>query len=243
MGNAQLFTKLVKQYRYDLHEGRVQQIKQLKIFPVRERIVSATEVRITSELNRDFLQYVFDNADVSDLKMVFGKLGIAFNSVVEDKSFSQPCSPPQREHRDVSLPPFFKTQPALKQWRSAEQNAAEYIRAIRGVLTVNDMSKANLGYDLEVVLENKRKIFIEVKSVTTFSEPFRLTNNEYSSAHQYGEDYFVALVINGDPFQIRVIRNPVATVSLHKQCERWSWYCEDYGATLAAINEITDSVK
>ena len=53
-GNGQIFTKLVKQYRYDLHEGRVQQIKELKIFPVNERVVSARDVRMT-EVDRTLL--------------------------------------------------------------------------------------------------------------------------------------------------------------------------------------------
>jgi hypothetical protein len=243
LGNAQIFIRLVKQYRYDLHESRVQQIKQLKVFPVRDGVVTAVNVKATSALNRDFLQFVADNADGPDLKMVFGKLGIALNSSFQEKPSPQPSSPQERGQRDGSLPPFFKTQPALKQWRSAEHNAAEYIRALNGVVAVNDMSVANVGYDLEVTLQSQRKVFVEVKSVTAFSDPFRLTNNEYSSAHQYGDDYFVALVINGDPFQIRVIRNPVASLALHKQCERWSWYCEDYSTTLAAINEITDSAR
>jgi len=243
LGNAEIFAKLVKQYRYDLSEGRLHQIKQLKIFPVGERIVSASDVRTTSQLNREFLQYVLDNADAPDLKMVFGKLGITSNSELQQTVSPQPCPPPQSQHRAAMLPPFFKTQPALKQWRSAEHNAAEYIGSLKGVRAVNDVSLANLGYDLEVLLDNQKKIFIEVKSITAFSEPFRLTNNEYSSAHHYGNYYFVALVVNGDPFQIQVIRNPVESVALHKQCERWSWYCEDYVATLAAINEITDSAK
>ena len=124
---------------------------------------------------------MFDNADVPDLKMVFGKLGITSNRRPSTGRLPSGRVPPQQsQHRDAFAPAVLQTQPALKQWRSAEHNAAEYIGGLKGVRAVNDVSLANLGYDLEVVLENQKKVFIEVKSVTTFSEPFRLTNNEYS---------------------------------------------------------------
>jgi hypothetical protein len=38
--------------------------------------------------------------------------------------------------------------------------------------------------------------------------------------HQYGTDYAVAVVINGDPFQVVFILNPIGTVALHKKMRK-----------------------
>ena len=132
--------------------------------------------------------------------------------------------------------------PQIQQWRSAEQNAEEYLRALKGVTAVTDMSRGNLGYDLEVVLESGERIYVEVKSVKSLSEPFRLTNNEYTCAHQYKSAYAIAIVFNSQPFQLSLIFNPIETLILHTQCERWSWRCEEYQALLKPPDSMLDFI-
>lgn len=98
------------------------------------------------------------------------------------------------------------------------------------------MSQANLGYDLDVMLTNKKNIYVEVKSVSSFLEAFKLSNNEYSSAHHYGADYFLALVINNEDFEIRIISNPLETIRFERKIERVAWFCEQYQDVLQDIN-------
>ena len=100
------------------------------------------------------------------------------------------------------------------------------------------MSNANMGYDLEVLLMNGKKLFIEVKSVSSFSEPIKITNNEYSSAHSYGAAYHLAIVINDDPFQIRFIPDPINTLDFEKQIERLSWFCDSYREQLKEVDKV-----
>ena len=76
----------------------------------------------------------------------------------------------------------------------------------------------------------KRKL-VEVKSVASFAEPFRLTSNEYATASSAGADYVLAIVVNADQFDIRFICNPVAALSFERRCERWSWQCTDYASS------------
>ena len=242
LGGAQVFTKVVKQFRYDLDPKKVEEIKSLKIFPVGEAVVSACDVQSTSDIDNGFLQFVFDNNDTPDLKLFWNKFGIPVSKKTEDvfsanKNIPQQ-SPAAKQEQTVPLQKGFRFQPNLTKWRSAEKNTEEYLKALNGVLEVLDISKANLGYDLEVTLENNKRFYVEVKSVSAFTEPFRLTNNEYSSAHQHGDDYLVAVVINGSPFQIKIISNPIVKVELHKQCERWSWYCDTYEYQLDEISNI-----
>ncbi len=124
----------------------------------------------------------------------------------------------------------------LTRWRSAEKNAEEYFRSLAEVLTVSDVSVANMGYDLEVVYHNGKRLYIEVKSVKSFAEPIKITNNEYASAHKYGPAYLLAIVINGDEFALKVVADPVRTLVFEKQIERWSWLCESYSDQLQPMS-------
>ena len=123
---------------------------------------------------------------------------------------------------------IFKDTPNIQKWRSAEKNAEEYLKSLKAVLNVSDVSTANMGYDLDVLMASGKRLYVEVKSVTSFSEPIKLTNNEYASAHSYGSSYCLAIVINGEPFQIRIVPDPINTLSFQKQIERWSWFCDSY---------------
>ncbi len=131
-----------------------------------------------------------------------------------------------------------KKYPNIQKWRSTEVNLAEYLRYFDFVDEVKDVSISNLGYDLEVKLKDSHKLYIEVKSVSSFSQPFKITNNEYTCAHNYGDDYYIALVINDDDFIVKFIQNPIETLHFEKKCEQWSWYCEEYKANLVDINDI-----
>lgn len=241
-GCAQVFSKLVKQYRFDLNDKNVNKLKVIKIFPVNDKCLAACDLNSCSELRNEFVQHLADNNDVSDLKLIFKKLGLTLDHFLTQAPIATPSetipimyAPKWQAEQPQTI---FTAEPILKQWRSAEKNAEEFIKSLKAVLSVVDVSKANLGYDLEVRLENKRTVYVEVKSVSSFSEPFKLTNNEYSSAHSYGDEYFVALVVNGEPFQIRILRNPIENVEFQKQCERWSWCCETYELKLASIAEL-----
>lgn len=131
-----------------------------------------------------------------------------------------------------------KKYPNIQKWRSTEVNLAEYLRYFEFVDEVKDVSISNLGYDLEVKLKDSHKLYIEVKSVSSFSQPFKITNNEYTCAHNYGDDYYIALVINDDDFIVKFIQNPIANLHFEKKCEQWSWYCEEYKVNLLNIDEI-----
>ena len=88
------------------------------------------------------------------------------------------------------------------------------------------------------MLSNGKRLYIEVKSVANFSEPFKISNNEYTSAHSYGNDYYMAIVINEEPFDIRFVPNPINNLEFEKKCERWSWYCEQYSSDLQETKDV-----
>src|SRR5690606_29600146 len=196
--------------RYDLNANVIEHLKELNLFPTENGIVNALQLGKSNELNDNFFNYLNNNADVADLKLFFKKLGMESNQnlgVDTDKEIKVQKS--NNENLLINKASKFKAPPAIKKWRSSEKNAQEYLKALSVALSVKDVTEANLGYDLEMLLHNGKRIYIEVKSVNSFIEPFKISNNEYSSAHNYGSDYYIALVINNEDFKIKFVPNPI----------------------------------
>ena len=45
-------------------------------------------------------------------------------------------------------------------------------------------------------------------------------------------------MINEEPFQIRLIVDPINTLSFQKQIERWSWFCDSYRDNLKEVEDL-----
>ncbi len=242
VGSAQIYEKIIKQYRYDLDATKVARIKTLKIFPSGNEFVKTDTINKAEEINVEFRDYLKNNADPSDILMFYKKLDIEPEEQHQVTTAIKPDQYPSSQKNEVIIEKTFKYEPAIKKWRSAEQNVAEYMKSLTPVLSVKDVTQANLGYDLEVMLLTGKRIYIEIKSVATFTEPFKISNNEYTSAHSYGKDYLIALVINDEPFQIRFVPDPIKTLSFEKKCERWSWFCEQYGTELQEVTQLNQLI-
>lgn len=237
IGSAQIFEKIINQYRYDLNNNKIEKLKGLKIFPVNNNFVRADEFKKATEITVEFRNFLNTNADPGDVSMLFKKLSIEPERL-SDNIVIGTITDQIFQKQEPTLNTGFKTEPAIKKWRSAEQNAAEYLKSLNAVLSVKDVTQANLGYDLEVMLIKGKRIYVEIKSVSSFSEPFKISNNEYSSAHSYGVDYYIALVINDEPFKMKFVPDPIKTLSFEKKCEKWSWFCEQYSRDLQEVNQI-----
>ncbi len=241
MGYAEVYSKIIAQYRYDLDSNAIELLKQLSLFPTKKGVLNAIQISKSNELDDNFINYLNNNVDVADVKLFFKKLGIESNQnvgIVSDKKIEGQKA--IDENLILNKPSTFKVPPAIKKWRSSEKNAQEYLKALNVALSVKDVTEANLGYDLEMMLHNGKRIYIEVKSVNSFTEPFKISNNEYSSAHNYGSDYYIALVINNEDFKIKFVPNPIKTLTFEKKCERWSWFCGEYINELQEINQIIE---
>jgi hypothetical protein len=244
IGAAQITAKIISQYRFDMTKDKVAEICSLKLFPKGKYFVTSKEVKSANELKKDFVTYLANHVEASDLKQFIIKTGIKPGILLQETVMSPAVSQALLPADALTQPlasaenSYFKATPDLKKWRSAEKNALEYLNALTGVLSVGDVTAANMGYDLEVMLESGTRIYIEVKSVSSFNEPFKITNNEYSSAHNFGDKYYLALVINDEPFQMKLVPDPINNLSFQKQVERWSWLCENYSHNLESVNKI-----
>lgn len=115
----------------------------------------------------------------------------------------------------------------IQKWRSAEENTLLALNA--NGFRLNDVSKQNLGFDLEGSDPNGKNVYIEVKSIDYVGQKFRMTNNEFAAAQYKPNNYYIALVCqNKDSFEISLIKDPINRLNLTRQVVQWVWECSDY---------------
>ncbi|MCB0539723.1 MAG: DUF3883 domain-containing protein [Bacteroidetes bacterium] len=117
--------------------------------------------------------------------------------------------------------------PSIKRWRSAEEQALAILN-LNG-FNLEDVSKQNIGFDLEGFDPDGNEIQIEIKSISLPGQKFKLTNNEIAVAQEKQKSFFVAIVRQYENiFEIALIPDPVNNLVLNRQCVQWIWECEDY---------------
>ena len=95
---------------------------------------------------------------------------------------------------------------------------------------VQDVSRQNVGYDIEGRPPGGEVTFVEVKSIDYPGQPFTLTSNEEAVAREKGEAYRIAVVRqSGDYLEIAFIVDPISKLKLTRQCRQWVWECAAYG--------------
>ena len=200
-----------------------------------DEIVLLSESNMTSEDINELLQANDNNSSLSNvsLKSFTQELGLEYKETETFRSFSIQDEDEEdnvgEETKSVFTPkPVFKaSKPIIPKWRSAENACVEIERFLGN--EAKDVSTQNLGYDVESTMPDGRKRYIEVKSVSRSDSSFSLTNNEYTAAHQYGDDYYVCLIKHGDDKSKAIyIQNPLEKLKLEKRIRQWEWYCEEY---------------
>jgi hypothetical protein len=112
-------------------------------------------------------------------------------------------------------------------WRSAEENALVLLNSVG--FQLEDVSKRNLGYDLEGTDNNGNRVYIEIKSITRIGEKFRLTNNEVATAFEKADSYIIVLVRQfNSNIELALFNNPLKNLKLEKQCVQWVYECSEY---------------
>jgi hypothetical protein len=115
----------------------------------------------------------------------------------------------------------------LKRWRGAEQQVFAVLEAWGWRVT--DVSRQNLGYDIEGRTPEGEDVFVEVKSLDYPGQPFTLTSNEEAVARQKGSAYRLALVRQTSAhLEIAFVPDPVNQLKLARQCRQWVWECSAY---------------
>lgn len=211
---------------------------QLEILMVNNQRVSLNQIKNQSKIiDKSFVSLLIENGLTEfDVKKVLSSYQ---PSEITDQSFSEPSEKSNFAEKDNELnkskkwfdPESTKSFSATKssgyRWRSAEENTLEVLNSNGFSLT--DVSKQNIGYDIEGFDPDGREIQIEVKSITMVGQKFKLTNNEVAVAQEKKETYYIAVVRQLDDFiEIALISDPIRNLVLHRQCVQWIWECSNY---------------
>lgn len=125
----------------------------------------------------------------------------------------------------------------LHRWRSAEIQTLEFLNSIG--FELEDVSKQNIGCDLEGKDPNGEHIQIEVKSIRLSGDKIEMTNNEIALAQEKKDKYYLAIVRStGSQFEIGLIADPVNNLKLERQVVQWKWVCDNY-----SFNPVVFKIK
>ena len=159
-----------------------------------------------------------------DINILSSKIGITSDSISIKNNMQMET---YHVNPDMKKASILTTKPVISKWRSAEQQCIE-LEKFFGNDAV-DVSRQNLGYDLKSAMPNGKIRYIEVKLLNSTSASFTITNNEYTAAHQYGENYIICLLIQSDSdSKVVYIRDPLKNLHFEKRVRQWEWYCEQY---------------
>lgn len=196
------------------------------------------------EIDESYVQLLLDNGvSENDISLFLKKMGLSninevqfsdddeddytFNDEDDEDDMSAPSSVSQwyNDASSSSKPAVYNE--GVQKWRSAEENTLTALNA--NGFRLKDVSKQNLGFDLEGSDPNGKNIYIEVKSIDYVGQKFRMTNNEFAAAQYKPGNYYLALVYqNKDSFEISLIKDPVNRLNLTRQVVQWVWECSEY---------------
>lgn len=152
----------------------------------------------------------------------FCKNNNIINSIVEDKKNDDtvnntvPSVITEKSHKTY-----------VSRWRSAEQQCMDIEKSMGN--EAKYVGNQNLGYDVESTTKDGEKRYIEVKLIPSGSASFTMTNNEYSSANQLGDKYFMCIINQSETgIKATLISNPVEMLFLEKRVKVWEWYCASF---------------
>jgi len=206
--------------------------KDWRIWTVDNTNISLAKiVTNNSQLDTDFVDIVTEKVGISS------ELPRLVNAVT-DSDIAKAIIPSKETTRttvveiqeETTAEPIPSKSVSLVKWRSAEQQVFEILNAEQW--SAKDVSRQNIGYDIEAQNPAGETICVEVKSLKYKGQHFSLTSNEEATAREKGKSYVLALVIQQkEQLHVMFIENPLKVIQLERQCRQWVWLCSSYDFT------------
>ncbi len=214
----------------NLHATKQIQSKDInvawKLWPVADLPLPLIEASTTGKpLARDFRDLFAEKpGSTGELPRMLAALT---NPTTAAKLFPNNSPTPSKSPQAGGSGKHLGAQVSLKKWRSAEQQVLAVLQAWNW--KVEDVSRQNLGYDIEGRTPENEDVFVEVKSLDYAGQAFTLTSNEEAVARQKGAAYRLALVRQTNShLEIAFISDPASELKLTRQCRQWVWECSMY---------------
>lgn len=116
---------------------------------------------------------------------------------------------------------------AINKWKTPIQNCIA-IETLNGQ-SVKDVSRKCSEYGVISTDKSGVSTYITVKNVGVLGDSFKLSEDEYSAAQQYGDNYKVYLfTTDTSNIKYSVVTNPVDMVHMKKVVKEWEWLCSSY---------------
>ncbi|GAA1569859.1 hypothetical protein GCM10009827_109570 [Dactylosporangium maewongense] len=116
---------------------------------------------------------------------------------------------------------------AIQRWRAAEIAVLEFLNALGWHL--KDVSRQNLGYDLDGTMPDGTLVHLEVKKVDGRDSRFALTNNEMAVMISGSARYLLAIVIGDESASQLALLDPLKdNMPRERVCRRWDWEYTDW---------------
>ncbi len=233
VGAAEVISHIVK-----LHATKQLDAEEVdgewRLWPLDGKQATLDEARrVAKPLDRSFTDMVSERVGVgSELRRLVAGLSDPATAARmipdQDTSSVQPLPASADDGTQTpDVPPKKPHRLSLKKWRGAEQQVLSLLE-LQG-WRVKDVSRQNVGYDIEGVTPEGEKALIEVKAIEHPGQPFTITSNEEATARQEGDAYRLAIVRQaGANLEVAFVRDPANRLELTRQCRQWVWECSSY---------------
>ncbi len=214
----QIIADIIHDSRFGISEDIINPFRTAILFDYENGIKPLSQQDATDVLNELFQGSLVERVgSLSDLEWFAKQFGIVLHSE-------------QKEKKTINTPNAVKcTNKEIKKWRSVEENFVSFITSFPDVKSALDVAKKNLGYDVDVIMNDNSHQYYEIKSVSYMGESFSMTNNEFSSAIQYKDRFNLAIVEQtDDSFDVCIINDPANALNMTKRVTRWEWFCNSY---------------
>lgn len=223
---VELLTKTIIKTRFGTDNNIEQALNTAKLFSVNGTVLPICQMNSSTKVDSTFLELLFSKINGSIDYANFAKK----HGIKEETEQQKPLKFVV-EKLDTNSSRIKKQ--AIPKWRSVEKNVCTVLESLPDVKMVRDVSEQNLGYDIEVLMNDGKKQYYEVKSVEYLGAPISITNNEYSTANQYGNNYFLAIANQSyEDIEVCFIQNPIQTLFLSKRAIKWEWICSNYNGQI-----------
>lgn len=221
--------KLINQYKYNINEKVKKDVVEAKLFSFNSGVIPISKTSKNDLVTEKFEGAIIESLTSSiDYGMFTRKIGLESEQLAINQKPKKSKEHVFSRNNNIKMN-FFEKQTPLKKWRSVEENMVLILKTMTGVKEVHDVAAQNMGYDIEVVLENGERNFYEIKSVDRIGDLVSITNNEYSAAAELKDKYYLAIVSqNVGAFEICFVKNPTDVLNLNRRITRWEWTCENY---------------
>lgn len=235
---ASVLAKVINQTRFGMDSELEEKIKEAKLFRFNSGIKKLGDVS-----EHDLVEEGFEGAIIelisstSDYNAFAKKVGLTSEQLSINSGNNKEIHVKLHHTENTENIKSFGGSNSIKKWRSGEKNLIAVLKMMKGIQQVNDVSTQNIGYDLETVMQDGSRRFYEVKSVDRLGDLVSITNNEYSTASELGDRYYLAIVCQTETsFEVCFVKNPVNILNLSRRATRWEWICNEYEGELIQLN-------